>query len=799
MSGDHLSRIHDLVQTRKGVVIGLLVVLIVASLIGLKFVKFNNNIEVMLPQKAAVQNTMRFLREANFSDKLVISLNLNDESRTTQDLILAADQLAASLNSSPLIKQVVSIVSTGDIASEMVDFLKFAPQLSGADVLSKIGSQITPDGVKERLKFIHRQSLSPGGSFLTPFLRADPLGIFSGILRDIENLSMSLGYEVVINNGHFISRDGRHAMLIVKTPVVLTDGFGARELITYLQGAFKQLPAFVSADIIAGHVHTVSNEDVIKKDVWLTSVIASLAFLLLFIFYFRDLRAVMIFLAPFAAVAVSINVAYFVFKDLSYSVIGMGTVISGIAIDYGIFVYVAVKKAGGSSETIKRVIKPVMHGALTTIISFVVFFFSSVKGYHQLAFFSILSIVLCLIFSIFILPHFFTKEKSPPPGFAPPEDILPPDFKLRDALCVISWVAVLALMFISGTKITFNNDIAQFDAVGPEVKSTEEEFHRVWGGKVMPAILVASGTTLEGAYQNNTDIYEVSVKKIGRDKISSFASVWTGLVTRKANLLRWQEYWSPETESKTKNMLADYGKAYDFSQEAFQPFFNLLRSSGDLAVEPKGLSFFDRLKEQYVVEKEGGYQILSFFPDEEKYITALSAVSNDHPGAFIVSRKKFSNTVSHALGAELIYLSFAAVVLTVIITFLLLKNIRLSIIALAPVVTSIITIAGVIPLAGLAVNMSIIIAFLIVLGDVSDYGMFVAYETKYKCRTGTFRAVTFAALTTLIGAGALLFARHPMLFSVGVTLVTGVLSGYLSSVIVIPPLYRMLISEKSQG
>ena len=95
----------------------------------------------------------------------------------------------------------------------------------------------------------------------------------------------------------------------------------------------------------------------------------------------------MIFLAPFAAVAVSINITYFVFKDLSYSVIGMGTVISGIAIDYGIFVYVAVKKAGGSYKTIKQVINPVMHGALTTISGFAVFFFSSVNGYHQLAFF----------------------------------------------------------------------------------------------------------------------------------------------------------------------------------------------------------------------------------------------------------------------------------------------------------------------------------------------------------------------------------------------------------------------------
>jgi predicted exporter len=137
-----------------------------------------------------------------------------------------------------------------------------------------------------------------------------------------------------------------------------------------------------------------------------------------------------------------------------------------------------------------------------------------------------------------------------------------------------------------------------------------------------------------------------------------------------------------------------------------------------------------------------------------------------------------------------------SVLLTAAITFLLLKDIRLSVIALVPVITSIIMIAAVIPLAGLALNMSSIIASMIVVGIVSDYGMFVAYQCKYKFQTGTYLAVTFAALATLIGAGALLLARHPLLFSVGVTMVTGVLSGYLSSVIVSPPLYRLWIPEK---
>ena len=456
----------------------------------------------------------------------------------------------------------------------------------------------------------------------------------------------------------------------------------------------------------------------------------------------------------------------------------------------------AVRKAGNSQETIRQVIRPVIFSALTTIGIFAVFFFSSVKGYHQLAFFSNSSIILCLIFSLFILPHFLSREKNPASNFAALKPASPLNSKPRDSLCIFCWAAILAMMFISGTGLRFNNDIAQFDGVGKEVLSAEKDFHNIWGGKAMPAVLVASGRTLEGAYQNNTNIYQAAIKKIGKDKFASLSSIWPGLNTRKANALRWQEFWSTESENKIKSMLADYGRVYNFSPDAFRPFFQQLHHAGDWEVEPEGFAFFDHLKEQYVVKKDDGYQVLSFFPDEDKYITRLSAVSNGYPGAFIVSQKNFSNTVSRALGSELIFLSLSAVFLTAALTFLLLKDIRLSAIALTPVVTSIIMIAGVIPLAGLAVNMSCIIASMIVVGIVSDYGMFVAYYCKHKFQTGTYPAVTFAAATTLIGAGALLFARHPMLFSVGVTLVTGVLSGYLSSLIIIPPLYRLWIPEK---
>ena len=53
-----------------------------------------------------------------------------------------------------------------------------------------------------------------------------------------------------------------------------------------------------------------------------------------------------------------------------------------------------------------------------------------------------------------------------------------------------------------------------------------------------------------------------------------------------------------------------------------------------------------------------------------------------------------------------------------------------------------------------------------------------------------------AAVSALIGAGALLFARHPTLLAVGVTMVTGVFAGYVTSLLVIPPLHRLWIGTR---
>jgi len=355
---------------------------------------------------------------------------------------------------------------------------------------------------------------------------------------------------------------------------------------------------------------------------------------------------------------------------------------------------------------------------------------------------------------------------------------------------------MIVVMFVLSVRLKFNNDITQFDGTSKEILKAEDNFHNVWGGKTLPAVFVVSAKDLAAAYDLNDRVYRRAIKEVGENNFHSLATVWPGLTQRRVNLSRWEDFWTKEKEDEAKSLFAANGQAYNFSADAFAPFFAQLHSGADLTVEPKGLTFFDHLKEQFVLKKNDGYQLVSFFPDEEQYISKLSALSSSYPGTFLVSRRTFSQQVSRALTKELVFLLLLAIFATVAITFLLLRSIKLSILAMVPVVTSLAIISGVISLAGLSLNMPSIISGMVVVGIVSDYGMFVVYYCKNKFQTGTYLAVTFAAATTLIGAGVLLFAQHPILFSVGLTLVAGVLSGYLSSLLIIPPLYRLLYVQE---
>src|SRR3989304_5877290 len=87
----------------------------------------------------------------------------------------------------------------------------------------------------------------------------------------------------------------------------------------------------------------------------------------------------------------------------------------------------------------------------------------------------------------------------------------------------------------------------------------------------------------------------------------------------------------------------------------------------------------------------------------------------------------------------------------------------------------------------------------LVIGLTSDFGIFMVFRSREDVRAGTVLAITLCTVTTVMGAGVLIFARHPALFSVGSTMVIGVSTGFLSSLFVVPKLCELTPGRPAQA
>jgi predicted exporter len=119
---------------------------------------------------------------------------------------------------------------------------------------------------------------------------------------------------------------------------------------------------------------------------------------------------------------------------------------------------------------------------------------------------------------------------------------------------------------------------------------------------------------------------------------------------------------------------------------------------------------------------------------------------------------------------------------------MLTRSVGKSLIILLPVIAGIVAM-----LVMLSMSMSVVtmVAAIIVLALTSDYGAFALYacEGNETVLGQGMASVNLSFVTTLVGTGALIFARHPALYMVGVSLTSGLAAGWLTAFFVIPGIY----------
>jgi predicted exporter len=786
------SLFNTFVRQHKKCVLLLVLVVTAAAGTGLFFTSYEGNIDLMLPPDKEIARSMDFLRGSSFSDKMIVSVTLTDPAKTKKDLFLAVDQLSASLTP-PLFMKVVSGFSVANVMDEF-SILQYAPQVLGTQDLETIAGLINFKTVSQKMRGIYLQSMRPESVFTSSMSRSDPLGIKMLLLEKMRALPASMGYDVTIEDGHFISRDGRHAMMIIQTSVAMMDSPRSKELVAKLQERIKELPEYITADIVSGHLHTVSNERVIKRDITIVSTIASVTFLCLFLLVFRDPRVLFVFIIPFIAIVWAIILASIVEGRLLYLVIGLGTAIAGFSVDYGLHVYIAMKRGVDSTQFVK-LSRLVTINATTTMFSFLVLYFSQIHGYHQLALFSALCVFFCLMIALFVLPLFLSNMKLTSLTGPNIDDKLR-SFRWPVKLCIGTWGVLLLLALYSSLSVTFDSDVKKLDGSGPEVLRAEQTFQDVWGGRTSQAIFVVSGKSLEEAMEVNDSVFHAAHRLVVKGDFTSLAQFWPSEKLRMENSARWDVFWKQGKEDTLKKLIRETSAPYRFSESAFSPFFNGLYLHRTERTSSNGL--IAQLQDRFVLNKNGEYRILSYFPDEQNYIDSLKEITKKYPSTFIVSGKAMSASISSFTAKEIKILAPLAFLSNVLLAWLFFGNWKYTLIALVPLVTGVVWFVGIMSFLKIPLNVINIVASIVSTGVIVDYGLGITYQYRHNLRTGTILAVTLSATTNIIGTGALLFAKHPALYSTGVAMFICIMTGYLSAIMVVPPLCSLIETTGSK-
>ncbi len=774
-------------RSRRGWLLLVLLLLVGFSAWFLSSLQVEESIEAMLPDgRSQVARDFRLLQQAPFARKLVIHLRAA-EGIDSDRLLVATDRLRAALPNT-LFNNPLSgpgELTTSPLLRQLGDYL---PRLADSDDLQTIAGSLSPEQIDARVADDLAQLLQPQGVALKKQLRRDPLQLDSLALQKLRYLNPIPG--VRLQDGHFISRDGRSSLILADTPVAITDAAGSRALLDAFALAKAQLPEGISAELVSGHPYTLANAEAIQGDMQRVLLVSGIGILLLFLLFLRSLQALFVYLLPLLSMLVALLVTAGWFGSLSGITVGFGAVLLGITIDFGLHVYFALRCGSGPvdrGQLLQAVSRPVLFGGLTTLAAFAVLLRSELPGQRQLAVFAIAGIVAALVLALLFLPHFIGERKEAACSTRKElrRHIYDRSPGLRK-LVLLVWLLVAGLSAWQAQGLRINGELRQLGYLPVELQQAEQRLSDSWGNMRGRALVFAAASDLESALQRNEQVWRLLKERGLADDAVSLGTLLPSQQTQQQRLQQWENFWQ-QHRAATLDLLQVSGQKYGFSADAFAPFWERLERT-PLPLAPQQLRDWGlgSLLDNLLLKNDQGYQLVSLVPDRPELISGLDAAFADLPGVTLVSQSRFGRELSQEIGADFgrfISYSGIAVVLLLLLLFRRLTDLLL---ALLPVLTGLLVMFGGMVWLGLEMNLFNVVASILIIGLGVDYGIFMVCHGQQEANLASSRAILVSGLTTLVGFGSLVLAKHPALYSIGLTVLLGIAAAVPTAVLVIP-------------
>jgi|GEM_PF-892805 len=765
-----VEQLIDFAGRRRAAVMSALLLLGLLAGVSLFRVRFTNDVSQLFPDNQDAGTTFRILNETKLGNTVQLEFLSPDSVEKHEKYLDAAAEKIARL---PGVKNLVFRYRTADVLDEMSAFTALLPRFYGPEILSECNPENAVQNALKQLAFP-----MPGG---VKRIRNQPFGLEMKILSELRRLDYLTGMELASDLPYFAAKDKRRAMMVFDADLTIGDADSVRKLLSGIRTAVEPLGQGMEYRVISGAMHTLGNEEVLKRDAAVSGTVSLLLFLLIFlIFCRRDWHALWIPAIPLYASLLSLWVMTLFFREICLYVVGLGSCVTGLAVDQGIHVYSACRGKDAVERT-AALTEPMGLSALTSILVFVFLALTGIRAYVQLAVFAGLSLAFSCLIALIVLPQLLDRSRTLR-EFAFPLPKIPP---------IPGWKVLLLIIPAAwGLYMTMQLNQADFsleslDGTPEAIRRQEKDFNAAWRWKNAPstAVLAVSGGSREEVLTRMRKISGHLTEK----KIFHAGPPMPPQSEQLANRERWRTPTVSAEIAALEKRTREVCRKHRLPEQFFQPFFGRLRAaaaSNDLTVPP----ILDAVMKKMVKEHPDGASAVALLPEPDpKQMPTIRTILKRYGGGHcaLLSKEYFRMMIRSELGGSFLWILPLSIVSALLLAFAVFRRVSDVLLAMTPVFVSF---CGVFSLGATGFKTTPAAAFALILltGLAIDYGIYAVSQLRHPEMISARGSVFLSAATTVAGAGALIFSKHPALFGTGVVLSVGIALACLAGLYLVP-------------
>ena len=667
-----------------------------------------------------------------------------------------------------------------------------------------------PDHVATSMANIKRVLSMPTAGFVIDGIKADPLNLYSPTLQRLNALNPTQGYRM--EDEYLFNERGDKGFAFFSSPFSGSDTQGNAKIVSLLDQVIAQTEAEhpeIQISAVGAPTIAVTNAQQIKRDSFVSVTLAIvLIFGILMFTMARKRNLIWLGISILFGWVFALAVIALFKSSISIIVVGIGSVIVGIAVNYPLHYLDHIKQETNKREALKDVIQPLVIGNLTTVAAFACLMFVKAEAMRDLGLFGALTLVGTILFVMVFLPLFAVVPKKKKKLFV--DDGKAPSETWRKVKLYAFWPLVIITLILSyySHDTAFDADLhninymtqQQQDDLALLSESLQKE------GETDLIYVVSEAPSFQEAIRQNETMMD-HLRQVVPDSVKYSISGMNGLLPsvqqQEQSLELWQDFWQRHA-GLAEQVRTEAVKA-GFTENAFDVFTDGITKDYQPLQEDE-MGPLMALCGNYMLQHDSMARVVNFvrvpMTSSEPVKQQLREALPNTGFAFSIS--DVGNNLVNALSSDFDYILYVCSIVVFFFLCLSFGRLELALLAFLPLTVGWTWILGIMHLGSIKFNIVNIILATFIFGQGDDYTIYITegllYEYTYgKRMLKNYRnSVILSGILMSIGIGALIFAKHPAMRSLAEVAIIGMAVVVLMACYLPPFIFGWLTKKKGQ-